>query len=302
MLVARLEDVVVAFRQRPALDGLSLTVGQGRVTGLLGPNGAGKSTTIAVLAGLRPAQSGRAEVFGGRPGRPDARRRLSVMLQDGGLPTGAHGAEIVQHVARLRGAPATAAPLIERLGIGSLGRTTIRRLSGGERRRVSLACALVGSPDAVILDEPTAGLDPRGRAIVWDVVRELRRSGVTVLLSTHLIDEAESLSDDIAVISRGRCVVQGPVEALTSGSAEGVTFEAAAHLDLDGLLHALPEKCGAREVSPGHYRVDGAADPQVLATITAWCAQHGVMPRSLRTGHTTLEDVYWQLTSDKDAP
>lgn len=299
MVAARLEAVVLSYPGRPAaLDGLTCAVGTGRVTALLGPNGAGKSSAIAVLAGLRRASAGRVEVLGGAPGRIAARQRLGVMLQDGGLPTGAHGAELVRHVAALRGAPSTADPLIERLGIGALGRTTIRRMSGGERRRVSLACALVGTPSMVILDEPTAGLDPRGRAIVWEIVTELRSGGVTVLLCTHLIDEAESLSDDVAVIARGRCVIEAPLGELTAAHGDGVTFEAVVNLDLDSLLQALPEGHAVRELTPGRYRVDGPVDPQVLATVTSWCAQHGVMPRNLRAGQSSLEDVFWRATED----
>ena len=301
---ARLEDVTLRYpgQPQPSLSGLNLEVRSGRVTGLLGPNGAGKSSTISLIAGLRRPQSGRVEVLGGPAGRFAARCGLGVMLQDGGLPTTARGPEIVDHIAALRGAPKTAGPLIERLGIGSLGRTTIRRMSGGERRRVSLACTLVGTPRFVVLDEPTAGLDPRGRAIVWDIVRELRDDGVSVLLSTHLIDEAEALSDDVALIAHGRCVLQAPLSDVTASGPEGVAFDAVAHLDIGGLVQALPEGCTAREVSPGHYRVDGAADPQVLATITSWCAQHGVLPRSLHTGQSSLEDVFWRLSTGDESP
>ena len=301
MPAALLEDVVLTYPGRPpqrALDGLDLRVNEGRVTALLGPNGAGKSSAIAVLTGLRRPQGGRTQVLGGSPGRRAARDNVGVMLQEGGLPTGARGAEAVHHIARLRGAPETAQPVIDLLGIDALGKTTVRRLSGGERKRVSLACALVGHPQLVVLDEPTAGLDPRGRAIVWDTVADLRTRGVAVLLCTHLIDEAEALSDDVAIIARGRCLIQAPTVNLTL-AGEGVTFEGPAHLDLMGLTQALPGGCQAREVTPGRYRVDGVANPQVLATITSWCAQNGVMPRRLSAGESTLEDVYWRITDEE---
>lgn len=296
-----MDAVTVVKGGHRALDGLSLALEPGRVTALLGPNGAGKSTTIAVLAGLTRPSGGSARVLGGEPGRRDARDRVGVMLQDGGLPTGARGEEMVRHVAALRDRPATAGPVIDRLGIGGLGRTTIRRMSGGERARVSLACALVGNPQLVLLDEPTAGLDPRGRAIVSEVVSELRDRGATVLLSTHVLDEAERLSDDVAIILRGRCVAAGDLATLCAEAGESVTFEAAFHLDLVSLCHALPEGCRALEVEPGRYRVEGPADPRTLATVTAWCAQHGVMPRNLRTGAGGLEDLYWRLSDAADA-
>lgn len=294
-----LDGIRVSFPGgRTALAGLNLAVAKGRVTALLGPNGAGKSTTVAVLAGLIHPDAGRAEVLGGAPGRRDARRRVHVMVQDDGLPTGAHAAEIVRHVARLRGAPATAAPLIELLGLDQLGRTTIRRLSGGERRRVSLACALVGHPDFVILDEPTAGLDPRGRAIVWEAIAGLRSRGRTVLLCTHLLEEAEALADTIAVVAAGTCRASGTLESLLPKATEVITFDGPLHLDVSGLAQALPEGSHVQEVTPGRYRVEGGATPRMLATVASWCAQHGVAPRNLGAGSESLADVYWRLTED----
>lgn len=297
---AVLEGVRVSFPGgRAALAGLSLVVPRGQVTALLGPNGAGKSTTVAVLAGLLKPDAGRAQVLGGPPGRTEARQRLHVMVQDDGLPTGAHAAEMVRHVARLRGAAETAAPLIDLLGLDSLGRTTVRRLSGGERRRVSLACALVGHPEFVILDEPTAGLDPRGRAIVWEAIVGLRAAGCSVLLCTHHLDEAESLADEIAIIANGRLRASGPLSILVPSLADAVTFDGPLHLDVAGLLQALPEGTRADEISPGRYRIEGGASPQMLATVASWCAQHGVQPRNLSVGGESLADVYWRLTEDK---
>ncbi len=305
---AVLDEVVVAVGrgrrgsgEHRALDGLSLSLAPGRVTALLGPNGAGKSTTVAVLAGLTVPSGGTAAVLGGQPGRESARARVGVMLQEGGLPTGARAEELVRHIAALRGSPDTAGPLIDRLGIRQLGRTTIRRMSGGERGRVSLACALVGAPELVLLDEPTSGLDPRGRAIVAEIVAELRDRGTTVLLSTHLLDEAERLSDDVAIILKGRCAALGDRDTLSAGALDTVSFEASMHLDLTSLCDALPEGCRALEVEPGRYRIEGPADARTLATVTAWCAQHGVMPRSLRTGAGGLEELYWRLTGSDGA-
>lgn len=292
MFAAALDDVSLSYGARRALDRLTLTVGHGRVTGLLGPNGAGKSSTVAILAGLRRPQSGSVQVLGGAPGRPEARRDLNVMLQELGLPTGARGPEFVRHVADLRGAPDTADAWISLLGIDAFGRTSIRRLSGGEKQRVSLACALVGRPRMVILDEPTAGLDPRGRVLVHDIIRRLRDDGVTVLLATHLLGEAEELCDDVAIMDAGRCLIQARLVDLLAQAHDQVTFEGPLHLDLAGLLQALPEGCSATEVSPGHYLVRGPVDPRVLATVTSWCAQHGVTPRNLRAGHSSLEDAY----------
>ncbi len=304
---ALLHQVVVRYPGAGAGDprglaGLDLTVAQAQVTALLGPNGSGKSTTVGVLAGLIHPLSGRASVLDGPPGRLDARERVNVMVQDDGLPAGAHAAELVRHIARLRGAPDTADPWIERLGLGRLGRTTMRRLSGGERRRVSLACALVGRPELVILDEPTASLDPRGRGIVWEVVSELRSSGCAVLLCTHLLDEAEILADQIAIISEGRCRIQGTLSDLLPSSGDVITFDGPLHLDLAGLLRALPEGCVAEETAPGRYRIEGGVTPQTLATVDSWCAQHSLQPRNLGIGADRLADLYWRLTEEDGRP
>ena len=299
MDAARLEGVVVSYGPGTrALDGLDLRVRDGAITALLGPNGAGKSSTVAVLAGLVRPMSGRAQVLGGTPGRPAARQRVNVMVQDDGLPTGARGAEVVRHVARLRGAPESAEPLISLLGLDQLGRTSVRRLSGGERRRVSLACALVGDPDFVILDEPTAGLDPRGRAIVWDAIAGLRDRGRAVLLCTHLLDEAEALADDVAIIASGQVRAAGPLASLVPTGTEVVTFDGPLHLDVRSLVDALPEGAVVTEISPGRYRIEGGASPQILATVASWCAQHGVQPRNLGVGSESLADTYWRLTDD----
>jgi len=299
MDAARLEGVVVSYGPGTrALDGLDLRVRDGAITALLGPNGAGKSSAVGVLAGLVRPMSGRAQVLGGTPGRPAARQRVNVMVQDDGLPTGARGAEVVRHVARLRGALESAEPLISLLGLDQLGRTSVRRLSGGERRRVSLACALVGDPDFVILDEPTAGLDPRGRAIVWDAIAGLRDRGRAVLLCTHLLDEAEALADDVAIIASGQVRAAGPLASLVPTGTEVVTFDGPLHLDVRSLVDALPEGAVVTEISPGRYRIEGGASPQILATVASWCAQHGVQPRNLGVGSESLADTYWRLTDD----
>ena len=299
MDAARLEGVVVSYGPGTrALDGLDLRVRDGAITALLGPNGAGKSSAVGVLAGLVRPMSGRAQVLGGTPGRPAARQRVNVMVQDDGLPTGARGAEVVRHVARLRGAPESAEPLISLLGLDQLGRTSVRRLSGGERRRVSLACALVGDPDFVILDEPTAGLDPRGRAIVWDAIAGLRDRRRAVLLCTHLLDEAEALADDVAIIASGQVRAAGPLASLVPTGTEVVTFDGPLHLDVRSLVDALPEGAVVTEISPGRYRIEGGASPQILATVASWCAQHGVQPRNLGVGSESLADTYWRLTDD----
>jgi ABC-2 type transport system ATP-binding protein len=224
--------LVKAYAGRPAVDGLDLTAARGRVTAILGPNGAGKTTTVEICEGLRAADAGQVRVLGRDPRTDSAelRTRVGVMLQDGGLPTGAHALALLHRVAQFYARPHHVEALADRLGITAYATTAVRRLSGGERQRLALALALVGRPELVFLDEPTAGLDPQARHAVWDLVREARAAGTSIVLTTHAMDEAERLADQVAILSHGRLVASGtPVELTTSGrSLEDV------YLDLTG--------------------------------------------------------------------
>src|SRR6478752_6161821 len=197
-----------------AVDGLSFEVARGEVFGLLGPNGAGKTTTVETLEGYRDPDAGTVRVLGLDPVRdaPALRPRIGVMLQSGGVYSGARADEMLRHMAKLHAHPLDVDTLIERLGLGSCGRTSYRRLSGGQQQRLALAMAVVGRPELVFLDEPTAGLDPQARRATWDLIRDLRRDGVTVILTTHYMDEAEQLADDVAIIDAGRVIAQGSPE------------------------------------------------------------------------------------------
>lgn len=291
-------DLTVTYRQTRALDGLNISINTGRLTCVLGPNGAGKSTTFAVLAGLAQPTSGSAELLGRIPGSAGARDRLGVMLQEGGVSTGATGSAVVRHIAALREAPQTASHWIETLGIAAMGRTTFRRMSGGQKKRVALACALVGHPQMVLVDEPTAGLDPPGRRLVWEILTTLRDQGVTVVMNTHDLAEAERLADDIVIIEKGRCVLSSSLDAALATVEESVDFDAPLHLDVGSLEAALTFGSQVEERSPGQYRIVGDVSPQTLATVTAWCSQHGVTPRALRIGSARLEDLYWDMVND----
>ncbi len=219
------------------------------------------------------------------------------MLQSGGVYPGAHAEEMLRHTAACTPTRVDPALLIERLGLESCGRTTYRRLSGGQQQRLALAMAVVGRPELVFLDEPTAGLDPQARHATWDLVRELRADGVTVVLTTHFMDEAEQLADQVVIIDGGRSIAEGTPEELCRGGAENtLRFSGRPGLDLASLLNALPADTVAAELSPGSYRIEGKVDPQLLATVASWCAQHGVMPDHLAVERRTLEDVFLELT------
>ncbi|MBM9622271.1 ABC transporter ATP-binding protein [Streptomyces zhihengii] len=295
----RVRGLVKRYGSKTAVDGLDLDVATGSVTAVLGPNGAGKTTTVETCEGYRRPDAGTVRVLGLDPVADAARLRprIGVMLQSGGVYSGARAEEMLRHMARLHAHPLDVDALIERLGLGGCGRTSYRRLSGGQQQRLALAMAVVGRPELVFLDEPTAGLDPQARRSTWELVRELRADGVTTVLTTHFMDEAEELSDTVAIVDGGRVIARGTAEELCRGGAENtLRFTGRPGLDLGSLLKALPDGSAAAEPTPGTYRISGSVDPQLLATVTSWCAQHGVMPDRISVERHTLEDVFLELT------
>lgn len=230
-------DVVVTYGPKVALDRLSLSITQGSITAIVGPNGAGKSTLLEVCEGLRAPDSGEVRVLGLEPRRDRQALlpRIGVQLQSGGVWSTARAEEMLRHVAALHAHPQPLGPLIDRLGLADCGKTPYRRLSGGQQQRLGLAMALVGRPELVVLDEPTAGMDPVVRRDTWDIVRDLRRDGVSVIITTHYLDEAERLADTVHMLDHGRLVASGsPSELITewcpeSGTLEDVFFAVTRH-------------------------------------------------------------------------
>jgi ABC-2 type transport system ATP-binding protein len=290
-----LTTLVKRYGETTAVDGLSLTAHRGEVTALLGPNGAGKTSTIEICEGFRPYDSGEVRVLGLAPADKAVKPRIGVMPQTGGVPGTAKAWEFLKLMASFHADPIDPAALMDRLGLTEHARTPYRRLSGGQQQRLSLAAALVGRPELIFLDEPTAGLDPQARHVTWDLIRDLRAAGVSVLLTTHYMDEAEQLADQVVIIDRGRVVAQGTPEQLT-GAERQLRFRARGGLGLDELLSALPDGSAAKESPTGHYLIEGNIQPELLATVTAWCAAHGVMAEDLRIERRTLEDVFLELT------
>ncbi len=220
--VVAADAVTVRFGSTEVLRGLSLRADRGRVTALLGPNGAGKTTFLRCCTGLIAPSGGALRVLAERPGTPAVTARVGLMPQSTGAWSGIRAAELLRYLAGLYAHPLPVDALIERLGIGTYAHIPYRRLSGGQQQTVNLAGALVGRPELVFLDEPTAGLDPHARRTSWDLVRELRASGVSVVLTTHAMDEAAALADEIVIVDRGRVAVSGTVADLT---ADGTSLE-----------------------------------------------------------------------------
>ncbi|GAA2101311.1 hypothetical protein GCM10009841_16960 [Microlunatus panaciterrae] len=208
-------DLVVRFGSTPVLNGLSLNAAANRITAVLGPNGAGKTTLIRSCTGLVSPASGSISLLGSAPGSPHATARVGMMPQSTGAWSGIRPGELLVYLASLYAHPQPVPALMSRLGITSYRDTPYRRLSGGQQQAVNLAGALVGRPELVFLDEPTAGLDPHARRSTWELLGELRDAGVTVVLTTHAMDEAEALADRIFIVDRGRVTVTGTVAELT---------------------------------------------------------------------------------------
>ena len=298
-LAVEISGLVKHYGRTTAVAGLSLRAERAQVTAILGPNGAGKTTTIEICEGYRRPDEGAVRVLGLDPIR-DAkalRPKVGVMLQSGGIPTAARPGEYLRVMASFHTSPIDPALLLDRLGLTGCAGTPFRRLSGGQQQRLSLAAAVIGRPELVFLDEPTAGMDPQARHATWDLVGQLRGAGVSIILTTHFMEEAERLCDHVAIIDHGQLVAAGTPGQLT-GTVGQLRFRAEAGLDVENLLAALPPASLAKESPAGHYviEVPGTVDPPLLAAVTAWCAERGVLANSLRIESRTLEDVFLELT------
>ncbi len=280
------------------VDHLQFTVHRGEVFALLGPNGAGKTTTVETLEGYRTADEGTIHVLGLDPIR-NARAlkpQIGVMLQQDGLYPGLTAYEVLRLFAGYFEHPQDINALLERVGLTTAAKTRCRRLSGGQKRRLALAVALVGNPVLVFMDEPTAGMDPQARLTTWEIIRDLKRNGVTVVLTTHLMDEAERLADRVAIIDHGRLIALDTPATLTGvENAHVVRFVAPAGLDCDELA-TLPSAHKAEEIRPGSYIIETDTVPALLADLTAWLRDHNITLSELRVGHGSLEDLFLRLT------
>jgi ABC-2 type transport system ATP-binding protein len=302
-------DLVVRYGGLTAVDGLSLEAHPGQVLALLGPNGAGKTSTVETLEGYRRPTGGTVRVLGFDP-RAERRRvvaRIGTMLQRGGVYPTMAARRVLRLFAAYYDDPEDPDALLDAVGLSNSAGTPWRRLSGGEQQRLSLALAVVGRPDVVFLDEPTAGVDPEGRDAVRRVVDELRARGACVILTTHELPEAERVADEVLIIARGRAAARGTVAALAGGDdGGGITFVAPPALDTDAVAAAVDGEPGTvTETSPGHFRVAGPPTPGRLAALAGWMEKAGVPVSDLRAGSRSLEDAYRRAvhgTAEDDTP
>ena len=330
----RVENLVKRYGGRAVVDDLDLSVRRGEILALLGPNGAGKTTTVEIVEGHRTPDGGSVEVLGLDP-REDAaklRPRMGVMLQDAGLYSQIKVHEAIELFAAFYPRPMEPRELLARVGLAALAQRRYRTLSSGERQRLDLAVAIVGRPDVVILDEPTASMDAGARRVAWDLLRALRLEGTCILLTTHLLAEAEELADRVAIIDRGRLVALGtPAELRTvevddettivtvdplpgaPGTAPGaprksqrgkreVRLELAVALDAGraARLARLEGVVRVRTVRPGVYVIATDAPSTLLVELTQWLWALGIEPLAIQLGHASLEDVFLRLIGEGD--
>jgi ABC-2 type transport system ATP-binding protein len=299
------EGLVKRYGGRRILDGLSLSVGRGELVALLGPNGAGKTTTVEIIEGYRRADGGSARLLGQDPatGGPHLRARVGLILQAGGIDPRAEPRETLVQYGRFHADPRDADELLDLVGLRTAARTRFRRLSGGERQRLGLALALVGRPEVLVLDEPTAGMDPEARATTRSVVADLRTAGAAILLTSHDFGDAERLADRVHILVGGRIVASGSPAELAARSRPQLRFRLDQPLDETGsarLVRALagegPGVTVIADGAPGRYRIEGIVPgAEAIARLATWGASAGRLIVELRAGGGTLEEAYLEV-------
>lgn len=298
--VVSVKQLVKRYGRSTALAGVTFDVHKGEIFALLGPNGAGKTTTVEILEGYRSPDEGGVRVLGLDPikGGRALKPRIGLMLQEGGLYPGIRVREACELFAAYYAEPTTPDQLIEISGLGDESKKQVRHLSGGSKQRLSLALALAGKPELLFLDEPTAGMDPRARADAWTLLEELRGSGVTQVLTTHNLEEAERLADRVAIIDRGSLVALGtPSEVRGTGGQDrwDLTTDRALSGEEVAQLTSIARTSVQHEAGQ-RYRFGSAPSPEVVARVAAWMAERQVLIVTMNAGRATLEDVFLRLT------
>ena len=290
-------QLVIKYGNVTAVDHVSFTAQPGRVTVILGPNGAGKTSTIEACEGFLSPTAGSVQVLGLNPflQRKQLNRQMGIMLQDGGIYPSARVGELVQQYCALYGNGVDANALVARVGLQAVATTTYRRLSGGEKQRLSLALALAALPKIIFLDEPTSGIDVNGRDLVRSIIRELRDTGCCVIVATHELDEAERIADDVLVFHRGNVVASGTLHELRSGREE-IRFRSHSLID----VHSLSTTLGytVEQTRQSEYTVAGTSDSRVIVQLTDWAKANNVDIGDIGAGSQRLDDVFRRLTAE----
>jgi ABC-2 type transport system ATP-binding protein len=297
--IVSVEQLKVRYGDTIAVDGVSFGINRGEIFGILGPNGAGKTTTVECIGGLRKPDSGSITVLGLNPKThaSELHERVGVQLQTSELPDKIYVREALELFASFYANPLDPEQLLRLLRLEEKAETRYINLSGGQRQRLSIALALVGRPELAILDELTTGLDPQSRRETWKLIEDIRDQGLTVILVTHFMEEAEYLCDRVALLHRGRIRAIDTPANLGAGLGQRISFRTNPALDLDKLKD-LPE---VREVheQAGRINIEGTGD--VVAAVIAALVQQQVVPEQTRVEQSTLDDAFVALTSEADA-
>jgi ABC-2 type transport system ATP-binding protein len=319
-----IEGLVKRYHGRAVIDGLDLTVARGEILAMLGPNGAGKTTTVEIIEGYRRPDGGTVEVLGldPRTDRAELRARVGVMLQRADLYNQVRVLEAVRLFAAFYAAPMSPGMILDQVGLADRAADRYRTLSGGERQRLNLALAVVGRPELIILDEPTAAMDVAARRATWAMLRALRAQGATVVLTTHLIEEAEALADRVAIIDGGRLLACGsPAELRAVGRSgagdagaggEGVGDRGARSIRLRlqapldpadvAALSRVPGVSTVRHQGGAGYALTVSDAGEALVRLSEWLWAKHIEPLAIEVGSESLEAVFLRLTSEAPAP
>ena len=295
-IAVSVENLVVKRGKHLAVNGLTFTASLGEVTALLGPNGAGKTTTVETCEGFHKASSGSISVLGldARLRHKELTPRVGVMLQNGGVPLGAKADEALSYMASLYANPLDPTELAETLGLNSVT-STYRRMSGGEQQKLKFAISIIGRPELVFLDEPTAGMDLETRNTVWEIIHALREAGVGIILTTHQMEDVERLANKIVLINNGKVVAEGSPVEFTQQEHASIRFNAPVGVDFSSLSSELGDDLTVEEFTPGSYRIANAGDVATLAMLSGWCVTNAIALTNVSTEQERLEDVITRL-------
>ena len=290
MLAIDTNQLTKKYGDFQAVNNVSLRVRKGEIFALLGPNGAGKTTTVEILEGHRSKTSGQVKVLGMDPSEnsTEFRSRVGIVLQETGIEQYLTAVEILEQFTNFYESPRSISELLEMTGLREDKDKRVKKLSGGQKRRLDVAIGLCGNPDLLFLDEPTTGFDPSARRAFWDMIKNLQTDGTTVVLTTHYMEEAEYLADTVALMNHGKLVSQGSLSDLKiSNNQTSITFK------FDESPTKLPADIQEiSKISEGMVLINTESPTAVLADLTGWAISEGIELKNLEVSRQTLEEIY----------